>query len=240
MGLIEVAGLARRWRAEGRDYTVALDRLVVEPGDRIALTGPSGVGKSTLIDLLALALAPEEAGTFTLAIGGDVVDLAALWRRGGRGRAALTALRARVIGYVPQAGGLLPYLTVAGNIALTQQLSRRPDPGLIRRLAERLDIAELLGRKPATLSVGQRQRVAIARALAHRPLLLLADEPTASVDPVRAAAILDLLIETAREAGTALILASHDLGSLDGRISRRLVPTVVADAEGTSAVFHPC
>lgn len=240
MGLIEAADLTRRWRAEGRDYTVVLDHLVVEPGDRIALTGPSGVGKSTLIDLLALALAPDRAGRFTLTVGGDGIDLAALWRRGGRGRAALTALRARMIGYVPQSGGLLPYLSVEANIALTQHLSRRPDPARIRHLAERLDIADLLGRKPATLSVGQRQRVAIARALAHRPLLLLADEPTASVDPVRAAAILDLLIETAREAGTALVLASHDLDSLDGRISRRLVPTVVADAEGTSAVFHPC
>ncbi|PWR19896.1 ATP-binding cassette domain-containing protein [Zavarzinia compransoris] len=240
MGLVEVAGLARRWRAEGRDYTVAVERLTVAPGDCIALTGPSGVGKSTLIDLLALALAPDAAERFVLRIGGEAIDLAALWRRGGRGRAALAALRARIVGYVPQAGGLLPYLDVEGNIALTQRLSGRPDRALVRELARRLDIGDLLARKPATLSVGQRQRVAIARALAHRPLLLLADEPTASVDPVRAAAILDLLIESAAAAGAALVVASHDLDRLDGRIGGRLVPTVVADAEGTRAVFHPC
>ncbi len=221
-------------------YQVEIEHLTLHPGARIALTGPSGVGKSTLIDLLALALKPDAASRFVLTIAGEAVDLAALWRTGARGREALAALRARVIGYVPQTGGLLPYLTVEGNIALTQDLSRRPDRGRIRALSERLEIADLLPRKPASLSVGQRQRVAIARALAHRPRIVLADEPTASVDPVRARAILDLLFETAAEAGAALVVASHDAEGLAPYHPTRLAPTVETGEGGTKAVFAPC
>lgn len=240
MGLVVADGVGHRWQAEGRDYAVEIAGLTLSAGDRVALTGPSGVGKSTLIDLLALALKPDITGRFSLTIGGAPIDLSALWRHGGRGREALAALRARIIGYVPQTGGLLPYLNVEANIALTQQLSGRIDRARIVALADRLDIADLLPRRPASLSVGQRQRVAIARALAHRPMIVLADEPTASVDPVRAAAILSLLFETAAEAGAALVVASHDADGLAAYGPRRLAPTVIPVAGGTRAVFAPC
>jgi putative ABC transport system ATP-binding protein len=111
---------------------------------------------------------------------------------------------------VLQTGGLLPFLTARENIALSCRLLGTDPAGIIERLAERLGIAAQLDKHPGQLSVGERQRVAIARAMAHRPSVLLADEPTASVDPVNAAAILDLLLELVRQAGVTAVIASHD------------------------------
>ena len=135
-------------------------------------------------------------------------DLLQLWER--RDLDALGWLRGAHIGYVLQTGGLLPFLTARENIALSCRLLATDPGGLIERLAERLGIGAQLDKHPGQLSVGERQRVAIARALAHRPTVLLADEPTASVDPVNAAAILELLLELVRQAGVTAVIASHD------------------------------
>jgi putative ABC transport system ATP-binding protein len=177
--------------------------LALEAGEAIALTGPSGSGKSTLLLLMGAALPPDR-GAITLA-GQDV---AALWRRADR--AALARLRAARIGFVPQTGGLIPFLDVGGNVLLPQNLAARRDERFARALADELEIAALWRRMPAELSVGERQRVAIARALAHRPALVLADEPTASVHPSMAETVLALLLREARAGGAALVVATHD------------------------------
>jgi len=201
--------VSRAHNAAGTRFVLEIDAFSVRRGEALALVGPSGAGKSTMLDLLALALKPDAAERFTLtARDGQVVDIAAAWR--DRAIDRLTATRAAHLGYVLQQGGLLPFLTVAENIALSQRVLGRRDPGRVRDLAERLDIAGLLERKPAALSVGQRQRAAIARALAHAPEILLADEPTASVHPALADTVLALLVEQARAADAALILATHD------------------------------
>ncbi|HYZ31828.1 MAG TPA: ATP-binding cassette domain-containing protein [Crenalkalicoccus sp.] len=193
----------------GGGFEILVERLQVHRGEALALAGPSGAGKSTLLNLLALALRPASADRFALNTrGGATIDLAALWRR--REEERLTATRAAHMGYVLQRGGLLPWLSVRRNIALSQAVLGRRDSARVVAVAERLEIAALLDRMPATLSVGQRQRVAIARALAHRPEVVLADEPTASVHPALADAVLALLIEQAREEDAALVLATHD------------------------------
>jgi putative ABC transport system ATP-binding protein len=155
-------------------------------------------------EMLALAAPPDVAAVFRFA--GQ--DIAAHWRAGRRD--ALADLRARRIGVVPQTGGLLPYLTVGGNIALPQRIAGRPDAARARALADELGIGPHWAKRPAELSVGQRQRVAIARALSHRPALVLADEPTASVHPELADAVLALLKRECAAAGAALIVATHD------------------------------
>lgn len=185
-------------------FELLLPAFRADPGEAIAVTGASGAGKSTLLDLLALALRPDHAASFTLA-GADV---AALWRHDAAD--ALADLRASRLGYVLQQGGLLPFLSVRENIALPQRLAGRADAARIEELAARLEIADQLAKKPAALSVGQRQRAAIARALAHRPAIVLADEPTASVHPEMADTVLSLLAATARDSGAALVLATHD------------------------------
>lgn len=200
-----IADAARR-RGQGAagDFALLIPHFAVDPGEAVAVTGPSGAGKSTLLDLLALALKPDVAKTFSVA----GTEAAALWQQNATD--ALARLRAESLGYVLQQGGLLPFLSVRDNISLPQRLAGRRDPRRVIELAERLDIADQLDKKPGALSVGQRQRAAIARALSHRPAIVLADEPTASVHPEMADTILSLLAETARDSGAALVLATHD------------------------------
>ncbi|KIH81099.1 ABC transporter ATP-binding protein [Pseudomonas batumici] len=199
----------RKTRGEGAQrYSLEVPRLSLAPGEQWAVVGPSGCGKSTLLDLLALVLAPDRAGLFVYDDPAGALDIAALWRQGRHDR--LAALRSRQLGYVLQTGGLLGFLDVRGNIALSRQLLGLKDDGSVRRLAEQLEIADQLEKKPQALSVGQRQRVSCARALAHGPRLLLADEPTAALDPLNAGRVMQLLLSQAREQGACCVIATHD------------------------------
>lgn len=203
ISLLSLRGVTKAYRGDAAPFALEVPEFDVMPGEALALAGPSGSGKSTLLMMLALA-SPPDAGDFAFA----GADIARLWRDGRRD--ALAALRARRIGVVPQTGGLLPYLTVAGNIALTQRIAGCEDAARVRMLAAELGIAAQLRKRPAELSVGQRQRVSIARALAHRPALVLADEPTASVHPELADAVLALLRRECVASGAALLVATHD------------------------------
>ncbi|MGN0923530.1 ABC transporter ATP-binding protein [Ectopseudomonas mendocina] len=189
-------------------YSLAIERLQLQAGARVALVGPSGCGKSTLLDLLALVLAPDSAETFTLELAGTTCDIAELWRQGRQSQ--LAQLRSRHLGYVLQAGGLLGFLDARNNIALPRQLLGMPDNGQVQRLAQALDVQDQLGKYPAQLSIGQRQRVSCARALAHGPTLLLADEPTAALDPLNAERVMQLLLAQAAETGATCVVATHD------------------------------
>lgn len=197
-------------RASGQAvFELHVPQLTIARGGIVFLIGPSGSGKSTLLDLLAGTLAPSRATAFTLQGGQEPpTDLAALWR--GRRFDALADLRARHIGYILQTGGLLPYLSVAENIGLTARIAGRADARHQAALIDQLGLGRLARLPPSRLSVGERQRVAIARALAHRPAVVLADEPTASLDPPTADRVFDLLIDTAERLGVTAVISSHD------------------------------
>lgn len=229
--LLAAEALTRTRREGGARFTLRVPSLTLRPGERVALLGPSGAGKSTLLLLLALALAPDAATRFE--IGGE--DAAALWRAGAEAR--LSRLRARLVGIVPQAGGLIPSLPVGENILLTQALAGRHDERHARRVAEALGVGPLWHRATGGLSAGQRQRVAIARALAHRPALILADEPTAAVHPSLAEDILALLLREAEAAGAALVLATHDWDAVARLGLPRIVVTPDASGEGSEAAW---
>jgi putative ABC transport system ATP-binding protein len=202
-------GLAKRREGGGTAFELVVPELRIAPGEVVVLRGPSGCGKSTLLDLLALALRPNQAETFSFRPEHQgATDLWRLWQQADLD--ALGRLRGTHIGYVLQTGGLLSFQTVRENIALSCRLLGRNPHGGVERLAERLDITAQLAKYPGQLSVGERQRVAIARALAHHPTVVLADEPTASVDPLNAARILDLFLELVRQSGACAIIASHD------------------------------
>ncbi|KAF0862147.1 ABC transporter ATP-binding protein [Pseudomonas sp. LD120] len=231
----------RKSRGEGRQrYSLVIPRLQLRAGDQLAVVGPSGCGKSTLLDLLALVLAPDSAARFEFAPTNDVVDITGIWRVAGH--SALAQLRSQHLGYVPQTGGLLGFLDVRGNISLPRRLLGLADEGIPRRLAERLEIADQLRKKPAALSVGQRQRVSCARALAHAPRLLLADEPTAALDPLNAQRVMQLLVQQAREQRLCCVVATHDeaLARANGLQVRRIACQRDADGGVTATLGEAC
>jgi putative ABC transport system ATP-binding protein len=196
---IDAAGVEKRRGG----LIVTIDRLVLGAGARAALIGPSGCGKSTSLDLLAAILHPDRADRLVVA-GADLVQLRAA------GPGGLTAWRGRHVGYVLQTGGLLPFLSVAENIRLGRRLLGLAGWGPARDIAAVLGLEPLLDRRPAQLSVGERQRVAVARALAHEPRLVLADEPTAALDPARAAETMALLNGLAARQDATLLVVTHD------------------------------
>jgi len=212
---LHISGAALRLSDGDRRFALVIDALTLAPGRAVALSGASGSGKTLLLELLGL-LRPVPAGTrFTWTGAGGAAeskgetDLAALWAGGARS-AALARMRGRLFGFVPQSGGLLSFLSIAENVALTQRAAGRVEPDRVAALLDRLGLAEVGDLRPAALSIGQRQRAAIARALAHRPPFVIADEPTAALDPEAADAVLALLLETARDEGCGVILSSHD------------------------------
>jgi ABC-type lipoprotein export system ATPase subunit len=231
--LLSLRGLVRTLRGAGSVFELRVPELELQRGEVLVVAGPSGSGKSTLLDLLALALRPDEAVRFRL----DSANVVALWEKGDLD--GLAHVRAQSCGYVLQTGGLLPFLTVRENIALPQRIAGREDAMFVATLAERLEIADQLGKRPAQLSMGQRQRAAIARALAHRPRVVLADEPTAAIHPSLAEEIVELLVAAAREAGAALVMATHDRGLVERFALPRLACTTERDGSHTVSTFRP-
>lgn len=212
----------RKARGRGPGYALHIPYLRIEHGARVAITGPSGCGKSTALDILGLILAPDEGETFLFTPHNKraparpeatpqcgPVDVLACWRTGRRDR--LAAARLAHMGYVLQTGGLLPFLSVRENMDITAELLDLPDRRkAVGRVAAALGVQRLLDAMPGQLSVGERQRVAIGRALLSSPPVVLADEPTAALDPRHADAVLDSFLECADQTGAALVLATHD------------------------------
>lgn len=194
--------------------------LVVQRGELLALTGPSGSGKSTLLNLCGLIDTPD-AGEIML--GGTAVQ--------GLDEKARTLLRRDALGFVFQSFNLVPVMTVAENVDYPLFLAGVPAAERRDRVAQQLAAVGLQAHahhRPDALSGGQRQRVAIARALVKRPRLVIADEPTASLDSHTADQVLDLMRARGQAEGAAFVIATHDsrltrrcdrvVALLDGRI----------------------
>ncbi|MCP4335347.1 MAG: ABC transporter ATP-binding protein [Gammaproteobacteria bacterium] len=194
---------------DGVGFRLEVPNIQIRAEENIALVGHSGCGKSTLLDMLALILRPDTSDEMSLhPVQGDNHDIASLWQRDRRGR--LAQIRKQHVGYVLQSGGLLPYLTVRENIELPRRLLNLPDDDSINSISKVLGISRQLDKLPGLLSAGERQRAAFARALSHRPSILIADEPTAALDPITAHKIMAVVMEVIRGLKITLITASHD------------------------------
>ena len=195
--MIRSRQLAYRY-ADGPE--LRFDDVTVPQGGLLLLRGASGSGKSTWLALAAGLLAPS-AGDITVA-GHSLRDL---------GKVASDAWRARTIGFLPQKLHLSAALTVHDNLAMAQWAAgQSPDESRVVAALTALDVQALAHRKPAQLSGGQAQRVALARAVLLNPKVILADEPTASLDDDAAEASLTLLHATAQRLAATLVIATHD------------------------------
>ena len=202
---IRIEGLSKRY-GKGDTAVFALKdvNMLVEPGEVVGLIGPSGSGKSTLLKCLGAVIEPS-AGRMTL--GGEVI-----YDNGWKVR-DLRALRRDKIGFVFQAPYLIPFLDATDNVALLPMLAGVPNAEARARALElltALDVQHRAQAMPAQLSGGEQQRVSIARGLVNRPPVILADEPTAPLDSVRAMAVVRILNDMARKLETAVIVVTHD------------------------------
>jgi putative ABC transport system ATP-binding protein len=229
--VLELRDLVKHYPAVGGESVRAVDgvSLQVAPGEMVALYGPSGSGKTTLLLMVATLLTPT-AGT--VSIGGRDVSLLS--------EREASHFRLSELGFIRQNFDLLPGVSAIDNavLKLLSSMRWREAQREIAPLLERLGLGERLRHRAETLSMGERQRVMIARALSTKPRLLLADEPTGSLDTQRGREVLELLRELCRERGVATVLVSHDpaaadyadraLALRDGRLSDHVTDRVYA------------
>ena len=222
--ILAVRGLCKEVQDASGKLAILRDiSFALGAGQTVAIVGASGSGKSTLLGILA-GLDTPSSGTVQLA-GQDLFALDEDQR---------AALRARHVGFVFQSFQLMPNLTALENVMLPLELAGVPDArAQATVMLQRVGLGERLQHRPKVLSGGEQQRVALARAFVVQPDLLLADEPTGSLDHATGAAIMDLMFALNREQGTTLVLVTHDRG-LAERCERRL--TIEAGTLAEAAV----
>jgi len=180
-------------------HVLDIPKFNLADGEQMALVGRSGCGKTTLLHVIA--------GISTATSGNVYIDNLDITRLSEAGR---DRFRAENVGYVFQTFNLLSGFTALENVQLGMTFARgRKDPQRAKELLDRVGLSHRLSHKPATMSVGEQQRTAVARALANEPKLLLADEPTANVDPANQQAMIELIRQTCEEERVALLLVTH-------------------------------
>ena len=206
--MFELKHVNKSFRDRGDVIQVAQDLCWhLASGESAALMGESGAGKTTLMNMIA---GLDEADSGEVLVDGVHIDRL--------GQAELTAFRRNHIGLIFQKFHLIPSLSAWDNAALQARLAGVFDRDFANHLFDVLGIDHLAHRRPSQLSGGQQQRVAIARALMHQPQLVLADEPTGNLDEATSAAVIELLVSAASDAGATLLVVTHS-ASIAGYLS---------------------
>ncbi len=199
--MLKIIGLRKSFPqpSGGRILILDIPRFEMPEAEQLVLRGESGSGKTTLLQIIS-GISQADEGSISI----DSIELSKL------SEAARDRMRAAKIGFVFQTFNLLPAFTALENVRLGMTFGRgKYNLGRARDLLNQVGLADRMHYRPSQLSVGQQQRVAVARALANQPRLLLADEPTANVDPANQQKIIDLLREVCRRESVALLLVTH-------------------------------
>jgi putative ABC transport system ATP-binding protein len=212
MEVLRIEGLSKIF-GRGRLEVRALEdiNLSVAGGDLVALLGPSGSGKTTMLLCTSLILEPTQ--------GKIVFDGETIHQQNGWEGIDIRRIRREKMGFIFQSHNLIPFLTARQNVLFPLSLvgiKGEAAEARVMELLEYMEIAERADYLPALLSGGEQQRVAIARALANNPRLILADEPTASLDTVRGKKVMELLKKIAKENQSAVIVVTHDVRMIEG------------------------
>ncbi len=231
MSMLRVEKLTKTYQSGGRELTVLHDvSFEIQPGDTFAIVGPSGSGKTTLLGLCAGLDRASSGHVYLNEIRLD--DLSEDQR---------AAVRNQYVGFIFQNFQLLPTLTALENVMVPLELRGEKGAGRTAQgLLERVGLGDRGHHYPTQLSGGEQQRVSLARAFANRPKILFADEPTGNLDAETSATVVDLLFELNREAGTTLVLVTHDLelAQRTQRILRFKGGAVVSDMVTEGAVSN--
>ena len=198
---LQIENVRKSYRVPGGKPlpVLGIDSYELAQGEQAALVGSSGGGKTTLLNVISGILAPD-AGRVVVS-GTDIAPMAEVVR---------DRFRAEKIGFVFQTFNLLPGFTALENVLLGMTFARgRTDRAFAESLLDRVGLQDRRHHRPGRLSVGEQQRVSVARSLANRPALLLADEPTANVDPANQGLILNLIRDTCRENTVTLLMVTH-------------------------------
>jgi len=227
---IEVTNLIKKRESAGARFRLEIPEFYVDPGEFVAIVGESGCGKSTLLDMFALVLRPTTSDSFDIRTHNEAAnEIQALWDANDED--ALSSVRRDLLGYVLQAGGLFPYLTVRENASVPRKLKGlKQNDLMVQETAAAIGLAmkvgddeydySLLDKKPRHLSGGQRQRSAILRALLSEPSIILADEPTAAVDMITGESIIRAFKEIAQKNKVSVVMVTHDRHLVSGNVDR--------------------
>ena len=225
--ILEVRGLRKVHRTASHELTVLKDiNFSLQEGDSCAIIGPSGSGKTTLLGLCA---GLDDATSGSVLLNGEAMEKMSQDQR--------AALRNRLVGFVFQSFQLIPTLTAVENVLVPLELrgetGRQKDA---EELLAQVGLGDRLDHYPLQLSGGEQQRVALARAFLHRPKIMYADEPTGNLDAETSGPIVDMLFRLNKEAGTALVLVTHDpgLAAKARRVVKMSGGTIIAEEEHAS------